>query len=248
MNQEQGIEAPKIDLKMMVLPAMFFLQKQIDLKDPNILNNVRIGLITVGIIGLATYFFIKQIIDSKNNNTKIWIPPKQPPQIPFLSPPAEPIKPEDYTETTYKKHENKLIMEAIQGIVMSCGIAALMSFKFNIHMSCLMQAVMVPVGLYDNVLVQKYIFGSTKPNLYNELLAAPTLTDGNTNNTNNTDDNNDDDNRPRVEELDSEPTTTSKTTKNDKSKSPIDVKKEEVPSSDDDDTVKVEKKDVNDID
>jgi hypothetical protein len=31
---------PKMELKMMVLPVMFLLQKQIDMKDPEIINYV----------------------------------------------------------------------------------------------------------------------------------------------------------------------------------------------------------------
>lgn len=212
MSENQPPETPKIDLKMMILPLIFLLQKQIDFKNEEILNYVRIGLLTSALIGLGTYFFIKQQINNQNNNKKIFIPPKTPPQIPFLSPPPEPIKSEDYIETTYKEHENKLIMEAIQGVIMSCGIAALMSFKFNIHMSCLMQALMVPIGIYDNILVKKYILGSKQENLYNELFARPnsnnTATTTTTTSTKKKNDDSDDDNRPRVEELDEEPVPT----------------------------------------
>lgn len=237
-------ETPKIELKMIVLPVLFLLQKQIDLKDPIIINYVHIGIITMAIIGLTTYFYIKQIISSKNNNKKIWIPPKAPPSIPFLSPPSEgPPKAEDYTETTYSEHEQKLIMEAIQGIVMSAAIAGFMSYKFQVHFSCLMQAVLIPVGLYEHILVQKYIFGTNKTNLYNELLEPPQPT-----NTTNTavenEDENDENNeiKQRVEELD-ENTTTTTTAPTTTTTTTTDL-----PSSDDDDTVKVEKSDANDID
>jgi hypothetical protein len=230
-------QMPKMELKMMVMPLLFLFKNQIDLTDPTILQYVRIGLASMAVLALGTYFFIKQTIDQKNNQKKIWVPPKPPPSIPFLSPPSEgPPKPEEYTETTYHDHEHKLVMEALQGVVMSCGIAAVMSFKFGIHFSCLMQAVMVPVGLYENLLVQKYLLGSTKEaSWYNELLAAPTpsasaVTEGEE----------DDDDVPaiRVEELDEEPLEPS-------SKK---VPSGDLPSSDDDDTVKVEKSDANDID
>jgi hypothetical protein len=230
--------APKLELKMLVLPVMFLFQKQVDFKDPMILNAARIGLVSVAVIALGTYFMIKQSIDRKNNQKKIWIPPKAPPSIPFLSPPSEgPPKPEDYTETTYHDHEHKLVMEAIQGVLMSCGIAAFMSFKFAVHFSCLMQAIMVPLGLYENVLVQKYIFGSAQEKLYNELDTppAPVAADAATTSE-------EEDETPRVEELDEEPNTTTATG------SSTEEKKDDVPSSDDDDTVKVEKSDANDID
>jgi hypothetical protein len=226
---EQQPQMPKIELKMMVMPLMFLFKNQIDFNDPMTLQYVRIGLASMAVLALGTYFFIKQTIDQKKNTKKIWIPPKPLPSIPFLSPPSEgPPKSEDYTETTYHDHEHKLVMEALQGVVMSCGIAAFMSYKFGIHFSCLMQAVMVPVGLYENLLVQKYILGSKKACFYDELLAAPVpsaVTAGAE----------DDDDAagavPRVEELDEEPS-----------------KKGDLPSSDDDDTVKVEKSDAHDID
>jgi hypothetical protein len=230
--------APKLELKMLVLPVMFLFQKQVDFKDPQILNAARIGLLSVAVIALGTYFMIKQSIDRKNNQKKIWIPPKAPPSIPFLSPPSEgPPKPEDYTETTYHDHEQKLVMEAIQGVVLSCGIAAFMSFKFDVHFSCLMQAVMVPLGLYENILVQKYIFGSTQANLYNELETPPAPGAVAVSAT----EEEEEEELPRVEELDEEPKTTTST-------GTTEEKKDEVHSSDDDDTVKVEKSDANDID
>jgi hypothetical protein len=37
---------PKMELKMMVLPVMFLLQKQIDMKDPEIINKVTLSLPT----------------------------------------------------------------------------------------------------------------------------------------------------------------------------------------------------------
>ena len=201
-NNQIEPPSPKMDLKMMVLPALFLLQKQIDMKDPKIINYARIGLVTAALIAAGTYFMIWKMTDSNKDKKVVWIPPKAPPSIPFLSPPAEPLKPEDYTKTTIPEHEKKLVQEALQGIAMSVGIAIFMSMKFDIHLSCLMQAVMIPIGLWDSVLVQKYIMGNKKENMYNELTsppspveAAPTLND---------DDDDDDDNVPRVEELPSD--------------------------------------------
>jgi hypothetical protein len=62
---------------------------------------------------------------------------------------------------------------------MSVGIALVMSFKFNIHMSLLMQSIMLPLGLLENLVLKKYIFGYfVKPNpndrIYRELDAPPT--------------------------------------------------------------------------
>eukprot|EP00602_Paraphysomonas_sp_CaronLab_P007635 CAMPEP_0185024226 /NCGR_PEP_ID=MMETSP1103-20130426/7220_1 /TAXON_ID=36769 /ORGANISM="Paraphysomonas bandaiensis, Strain Caron Lab Isolate" /LENGTH=224 /DNA_ID=CAMNT_0027557145 /DNA_START=60 /DNA_END=734 /DNA_ORIENTATION=+ len=204
--------APKMDMKMLVLPVMFFLQKQIDMKSPEVIQYARIGIVTAAVVGLATYFFIWQMVSSNKNTKKIWVPPKPQPSIPFLTPPPEAPKPEEYSETTYPEHEKKLVMEALQGLAMSCGIALFMSFKFDIHLSCMMQAVMVPIGLWENVLVQKYVLGNKTENAYNELDSAPESGSPGAESNANDDD---DDNFPRVEELPSDDDDTVKVEKAD---------------------------------
>ena len=93
---------------------------------------------------------------------------------------------EDFEATTYKEHEIKLLKESVQSVAMSVGIALVMSFKFNIHMSLLVQSIMLPLGLFDNLVLKKYISGlflkqltpeeQLHPNdrLYKELDSAPT--------------------------------------------------------------------------
>ena len=60
---------------------------------------------------------------------------------------------------------------------MSGGISYLMSMKFG-QMSLLIQAIMIPVNLFDNILLKKYVLGIMKTNdgnlLHNELLSPPT--------------------------------------------------------------------------
>ena len=52
-----------------------------------------------------------------------------------------------------------------------------MSMKFG-QMSLLIQAIMIPVNLFDNILLKKYVLGIMKTNdgnsLHNELLSPPT--------------------------------------------------------------------------
>jgi hypothetical protein len=200
MAEAAAPETPKMDLKMMVLPVLFLLQKQIDMKDPQVINYARIGLATAALLAAGAYFMIWKMVENNKDKKTVWIPPKAPPSIPFLSPPAEPAKPEDYTKTTIPEHEKKLLQEALQGLGMSVGIAIFMSMKFDIHLSCMMQAVMVPIGLWDNVLVQKYFMGAKKDKLYNELESPPAAVPE----TPTLDDEDDDDNTPRVEELTSD--------------------------------------------
>jgi hypothetical protein len=55
---------------------------------------------------------------------------------------------------------------------MSVGISLFMSFKFNVHVSLLIQTAMLPVNAYDSVILKKYLIGATTA--YNELTAPPT--------------------------------------------------------------------------
>jgi hypothetical protein len=204
-NQSAAAPAPKLDLKMLVIPIIFLFQKKIDFTDPNVVNLARTGLVCAIVIALSTYAMIYFAIEKKNDRRKIWVPPKVP-SLPFLGTVGEPPKPEDYVATTYYDHETKLLKEAAQGALMSCGIAVFMSFKFNTHISCVMQTVMVPLGLFDLVLVKKHLLGNDVGKAYNELDASPVVAAPAVNNkaAKNKSSTSDDDKRPRVEELDDE--------------------------------------------
>jgi len=169
---------PKLDFKMLIVPALLFFGKQIDFKDPSIVELVTNSFIGVVVVVLGLHYYLYNAITSKNDNTLIWVPPKPKQQLPFgLGPPIEPIKIDDYEKTTYKDYEIKLLRESVQSIVMSGGISYLMSMKFG-QMSLLIQAIMIPVNLLDNILLKKYVLGIMKTNdgksLHNELLSPPT--------------------------------------------------------------------------
>lgn len=170
---------PKIDYKMIVLPAVMLYSKKIDFTDNETIQTLQFCFGTVAILVLTFYFFVyTRITANKNGGTKIWVPPKPEPSIPFIGPPPKEITVDDYVETTYHGHEVDEVKKAAQGIATTMGITFLMSLKFNIHMSLLVQAIMLPLNAYDNVLVKKYIFGAQKSPegglLYNEHLSRPT--------------------------------------------------------------------------
>lgn len=76
---------------------------------------------------LLIYAFVYTRVLASNNTKKIWVPPKAKPQLPFgLGPPAEKVKAEEYTETTYKEHEINLLKEAAQSLVMGAGMSLFM--------------------------------------------------------------------------------------------------------------------------
>jgi len=171
--------APKFDIKMLILPAVMFFSKKIDFKDPQIIQITQAAFTAVLVILLSLYYFAYTRIQSKKDLKKIWVPPKPKPSLPFgLGPAPEPVEPKDYEETTYNAYETKLIKELVQSALMSAGISFFMSYQFKVHMSLLMQAIMMPMNAIDSVILKKYFLGVTKNAdgglLYNELMSAPT--------------------------------------------------------------------------
>jgi len=110
---------------------------------------------------------------------KIFIPPKPQPSLPFgLGPPPAPVKADDYNETTLQKHEILLLQESVKKLAFSGGISLFMSYKFNVHVSLIMQSFTMIMELNDILVLKKYLIGTKKnenggDNLYNELYEKP---------------------------------------------------------------------------
>lgn len=94
-----------------------------------------------------------------------------------MGPPAEIVKPEEYEETTYLDLEIKLLKESVQGILFGVGITLFMSFKFNVHVSLIIQSVSGPLNLLDSLVLKKYLLGIDQDRLYGEFLSQPTIED-----------------------------------------------------------------------
>lgn len=128
---------------------------------------------------LSVYYYLYTKVSGNKDDKKIWVPPKPKPSLPFgLGPAPEPIKIEDFEATTYRDYEVKLVKEGVQAVVMSGGISFLMSLKFS-PMALLIQSVMIPITMSENLVLKKYLMGVTKNaeggNLYNEEFSAPTV-------------------------------------------------------------------------
>ena len=90
-------KAPKLELKMLVMPALLFLSKQIDFKDPNVIQMGQVGLVTVAVLLLSIHYFVYTRANSNKSDVDIYVPPKPKSQLPFgLGPAPEPVKPEDF--------------------------------------------------------------------------------------------------------------------------------------------------------
>jgi len=179
---------PKLDIKMLVLPALMFLQKRFvfvdkDGKATELVQQAQMGLVAVAVLMLTIHYYVYTRIQAKNKGvlTKIFVPPKPKPTLPFgMGPPPEPLTPEQYTETTMLDHEISILKESLQSIVMSVIISLVMSMKFNIHVSLLMQAIMLPLNATDVLVLKKYLLGTCKnenggSNLYLEETVRPTV-------------------------------------------------------------------------
>lgn len=131
------------------------------------------------VVSLGLYGFVYTRIVAKNDTKKIWVPPKPKPQLPFgMGPPAEPLKPEDFKETTYREYEISQLKEAAQSLVTGAVISFFMAYQFKVYMSYLIQSISTPMGVIDHVVFKKYVLGTTKGDngaeLYGEHFRQPT--------------------------------------------------------------------------
>lgn len=214
-------DAPKLEIKSLIVPAIvFFHKKFINFDDPDIVEKARLALYTVIALALALYFLLWDLVRRKKDEKTIWVPPAAPQALPFM-PKPEPPKPEDFEKTTYEAHELKLVRGSVQSLLLSCGIAIFVSYKFNIHISILMQAIMIPMTLWDSPVFRKHILRKTSDKtFYNETFVVPTA---------GRNDVNEDENIPRVEQLpDDDDSQNSKS----KSKSANGTKKQNINSID----------------
>ena len=201
------MDGGKLDLKVFVMPAMMLLSRKIPFMLPNpayicseddppvcpdpkgdipkelpneeLIQQCQIGLVTIVVLLFSVLFYVYQRAKSTKSEKTIWVPPKAQPKLPFgLGPPPKEVTKEDFAETTLATHECNLVKEAAQGMILPVGIAFFMSIKMNVHLSLVMQMIMLPLNMYDNLVFKKYIMGTAKnadgnENLYDELLEAP---------------------------------------------------------------------------
>jgi hypothetical protein len=126
------------------------------------------------------YLFVYTRINAQNDQRKIWVPPKPKPSLPFgLGPAPEPLKPEDFSETTYKEYEIKQLQDAVQQLVTGCAISFFMGYQFKVYMSLLIQSASLPMNIFDNLLFKKHVLGVVKGadggELYGEQFKQPSV-------------------------------------------------------------------------
>lgn len=147
---------------MVTLPLLFFM-KNIDFENPMILNGARAGFFVMLIVQFAIAMYIKGKVPK--DNTKIFVKPA--PQ-PFQQSAGE------YTEHTYEEYETTKAKELLNQSLIGSAISTFIHFKFGVNQVVVMQCVMIPLNLYDNPLVKKYILGS-KDRVWDEKLQGEKL-------------------------------------------------------------------------
>lgn len=164
MAEAEAPKMPKLSIKMLVFPAMFFLVKKVDLKDPDILNYARVGFCTSVLFLALVYGYVFAKVQTSPNGEKVFIPPPPNPAAWIIKMMGQEV-PEDakaYTKSSIKEHEVTKVQEAIQTLLFTGAMGLAMTFMFNVHQVLVMQGVLLPVNALDNVLIQKYILGATK--------------------------------------------------------------------------------------
>ena len=175
---EPAPEMPAMDMKMPLSIGMMFYARKIDTTDPAVLNEYREYFFIIAAV-TAALLIIGYLISSghKDANKTIYVPPKKLSPSPFAPTPPPPVPPAQWEKTTYGAHEFGLLKSVVGSTAMGFGIALLMSFKFGVHMSIIMQCGTMPYAIWECLATRKH-FGLVnlwKPDgpLYEELTEAP---------------------------------------------------------------------------
>lgn len=150
-------------MRMFIMFPMLFLMGKVDFENETILFSARAAYLACQVLSLLLGMYIKKQVEAKNDQRKIYVPA---PQSPFDQSPNY----EQTTETTYVDHEKAKAAEFIKQTLIGAAIASFVHFRMGVNQVLLIQAVMTPLNLYDNPLVQAYILGKREGRIWNERL------------------------------------------------------------------------------
>lgn len=159
--------AKQSPMRMMVMLPLMFLMGKVDFENDMILNTARAAFLLAQVTSLLLGLYIKKQIEAKNDQRKIFVPAVK---SPFDQTPNY----DEVTETTYADHELVKVNEFIKQTCIGAGISSFIHFKMGVNHVVLIQAIMTPMNLYDNQLVQAYVFGKRNGRLWGERLEGET--------------------------------------------------------------------------
>ncbi|TYZ52044.1 hypothetical protein PybrP1_004838 [[Pythium] brassicae (nom. inval.)] len=151
---------------MLMLPLMFLMGK-VDFENEMILNSARAAFLLAQLVSLLLGLYIQKQVEAKNDRRKIYVPGVK---SPFDPAPNY----DEVTETTYADHEAAKAGEFIKQTCIGAAISGFIHFKMGVNHVVLIQAIMTPMNLYDNQLVQAYVFGRRNGRLWNERIEGET--------------------------------------------------------------------------
>lgn len=79
-----------------------------------------------------------------------------------------------YVRTTFFSHETRLLRNSAVGILISFSICSLMSYEKGVHVVMLFQNLLLVVGLFENIVISKYLLGIRFSRPYAEFYKQPT--------------------------------------------------------------------------
>ena len=150
-------------MRMFIMMPMIFLMGKVDFENLVILNSARAAFFLCQIVSLFVALYLKNKLAEKNDQTKIYVPAATSPfdQTPNYN---------ELTETTYFAHESAKAAEFLKQTGIGAAISTFVHFKMGVNHVVLIQAVMIPMNLYENPLVRKYLLGKQEGRLWNERL------------------------------------------------------------------------------
>lgn len=155
-------------MKSLMMLPMIFLMNKVDFENPMILNGARAAFFAAQIMSLILGYYLKTTIEKKNDTRKIFVPKAA---SPFEQQPNY----EDMTETTYVEYETGKAKEFLKQTVIGTLISSFIHFKVGVNQVVLIQAVMIPMNLFDNPLVRAYVLGKKDGRLWDEKLEGESI-------------------------------------------------------------------------
>ncbi|GAB9472661.1 Protein involved in inorganic phosphate transport [Globisporangium polare] len=159
--------AKQSPMRMVIMLPLMFLMGKVDFENDLILNSARAAFLLAQVTSLLLGLYIKKQVEAKNDQRKIYVPGVKSPFDP--SPNYDEV-----TETTYAMHELAKVNEFIKQTCIGAGISSFIHFKMGVNHVVLIQAIMTPMNLYDNQLVQAYVFGKRNGRMWGERLEGET--------------------------------------------------------------------------
>ena len=154
-----GQGQPGMGRMLMVMPLMMMVSK-VDMKDENNLLMARTAWLAV--IGLQHMIFsiiVSGKIKSANDQTVIYAPPPPPQRG-------------EMTKTTYCEHETQQVKVFKSQLFMNTLLMFGIHWYFGVAVLPLMQTLLGPLNMVDNVLFKKHVLGHTVEKAWGELTEA----------------------------------------------------------------------------